>query len=92
MEHVFKVYDGDNVTEYEGLTAITGGRVPTKDELETCEKVAIVFVDGGYDVWIIYKKGAWNIAKYYMEQDATILLLQPTQLSNEWKGFTPLVD
>lgn len=95
-EPIFTVHHADGrKTRYEGMTAILApshSMVLTEQRLSNCQKVAIAFKGDEIDLWILSKKGIASLGKYYIDQyeEPTIVLLEPTQISNQWRGYTPI--
>jgi hypothetical protein len=80
MAKIFKVIDGEDVTEYPGLQQIICGSIPSIEDLKDCVWCCMVFVDGEVDLWLVYRQGLYYLSKYYEGKKITSILLRPETL------------
>ena len=86
MVQVYKVYEGQTlVGSYQGLQALASVP-PTVDDLKECKSIAMVFIDGSIDIWMLTTNGLWNLGVYYNEQHPeskrTVVILNPKAIGD----------
>ena len=86
MIPVYQVYEGEEIVgSYQGLQKLIS-IPPTVDNLKECQSIAMVFIDGSIDVWMLSTNGLWNLGVYYKEHhpesERTVVILNPKAIGD----------